>query len=99
MKSKETKEEACEQAERGSLCLAVVADETKTTEFLLVISVLRQETFVLCVDGIWHKWDVTKANELLDQRQAPVEPFRLADWDICEAHILERYPDLDSTLR
>lgn len=95
MDSNKTKEPEGEQVGNGSPCLAVVADEKATTEFLLVISLVRQETFVLCVDGIWHKWDITEANRLLDQRQAPVEQFRPADWDICPQHLLERYPDLD----
>jgi hypothetical protein len=95
LKSTETKEPQDEQAGQVSTCFAAVADEKATAEFLLVVAVLRQETFGATIDGTWYLWDVTLANELLDKRNAPVERFKPANWDICEEHILERYPDLD----
>ena len=66
-----------------------------TARFLFLVSQLRKETFGMTLDGTWYKWDVTRACELLDARQAPVEPFRPADFAITPEHIRERYPDLD----
>ena len=66
-----------------------------TALFLWVVSQIRQETFAATVNGCLYKWDVTRANELLDARNAPVEEFRPGDFDISLEHLLERYPDLD----
>ena len=63
--------------------------------FLFLVSQLRKETFGMTLDGTWYKWDVTKAGELLDARQAPIETFQPTDFGITPEHILERYPDLD----
>ena len=66
-----------------------------TALFLWVVSQIRQETFAATVDGCWYKWDVTRANQFLDARNAPIEEFRHSDWEISPEHLLERYPDLD----
>ena len=66
-----------------------------TALFLWVVSQIRQETFAATVDGCWYQWDVTRANQLLDARNAPIEGFRASDFDISPEHLRERYPDLD----
>lgn len=76
-------------------CPAMLASIEETEHFLLFVSTLRQEMFAATLDGYWYKWDVTRANEMLDARNAPIEVFRPGDWAICPEHVLERYPDLD----
>ena len=98
-RSEEENEQASDTRNDGNNRVGFIAGmapgKEDTALFLWVVSQTRQETFAATVDGCWYRWDVTRANELLDARNAPVEEFRPSDWDISPEHLLERYPDLD----
>ena len=91
----ETAGEIGDEAQKVGFIAGMQPGSEDTTRFLFLVSQLRKETFGMTLDRTWYKWDVTRACELLDARQAPVEPFRSAAFAITPEHILERYPDLD----